>query len=105
MFDTIPVSPESGLEELQLIKAFLITHSTGPVHQGCKNGLFDGRMVMRSRVQVEICGVEFSVAFRSQAALRSPTDVNVKKSPKSPSLSPWCVITQTSADLYFEAEP
>jgi len=46
MFDTIPVFPESGLEELQLMKPFLITQSIGPVDQRCKNGLFVGRMVM-----------------------------------------------------------
>jgi len=84
------------------MKAFLITYSIGPVHQGCKNGLFVGRMVMWSRVQVDICVGGFSVAFTAQRALRSPTDVNVVK--KSPSVSPWCVIPLPSADLYFAGE-
>jgi hypothetical protein len=46
MFDTIPVFHESSLEELQLMEASLITQSLVPVHQGCKNELFVGSMVM-----------------------------------------------------------
>lgn len=71
------------------------------MQQGCKNGFFVGKMVMWSRVQVEICVGGFSVVFTAHGALRSPTDVNVKK---SHSLSPWRVKPQTSADLYFAAE-
>jgi hypothetical protein len=38
----------------------------------------------------------FSAAFTAQRALRSPTDVNVKK---NPSLSPWCVNTSERRSL------
>jgi hypothetical protein len=46
MFDTIPVFPESGLQDFQIMKAFLTIQSLGPLHQDYKNGLFVGRMVM-----------------------------------------------------------
>lgn len=45
-------------------------------------------MVMRSRVQVETCVGEFSVAFTAQASHRCPTDVNVKKTPSLITMMP-----------------
>jgi hypothetical protein len=43
----VPIFFESGLKELQLtMEALLVTQSPGHVHQGCKNGLFIGRVVM-----------------------------------------------------------
>jgi hypothetical protein len=51
------------------MEALLFTQSPGPVYQGCKNGLFIGRVVMWSRVQVKVCVGRFSVDFMAQEAI------------------------------------
>jgi len=47
LFDTLPIFPESGLEEHQLLmENFLVTQSLGSVHEGLKNALYVGGRVM-----------------------------------------------------------
>ena len=61
LLKSIPIFLENGLEEFQLnMEAFLVTQSPGSVHQVCKNSLYVGKMVMWSRVQVDICVLVFS---------------------------------------------
>ena len=49
----LPILPGSALEEIQHIKkALLIAKSPGSVHQGRKNSMYFGGMVVCSRIQV-----------------------------------------------------
>ena len=46
-FDTITVFLESGFEEIhRIVETFLVTKSPGSVHQGRKNALYVGGMVV-----------------------------------------------------------